>query len=68
VPSVQEVHCGAGNVWPGIIVQQQRSKLKKHLRGLRFQINEDIQQDVKRWLRLHDASFYHQGFDSLIYR
>jgi hypothetical protein len=23
VPSVTEVHCGARNVWPGIIVQQQ---------------------------------------------
>jgi hypothetical protein len=28
---VQKVHCGASNVWPGIVVQQQCCKLKKHL-------------------------------------
>jgi hypothetical protein len=31
VPGVQEVHCGATNALPGIIVQQQYSKLTKHL-------------------------------------
>jgi hypothetical protein len=57
VPSVQEVHCGAGNVWPGIIV---------HLRGLRFQTDEDVQEEVKRWLSLQDDSFYRRGVDSFI--
>jgi histone-lysine N-methyltransferase SETMAR len=42
-------------------------KLKKHLRRLRFQTDEDVQQEVKRWLRLQHASFYLQGFDCLIY-
>jgi hypothetical protein len=36
VPIVQEFHCGANNVCQGIIVQEQRSKLKKRFRGLRF--------------------------------
>jgi hypothetical protein len=40
-------------------------KLKKHL--LRFQTDEDGQEEVKRWLRLQDASVYHQGSESLIY-
>jgi histone-lysine N-methyltransferase SETMAR len=44
-------------------------KSKKHLRGLRFRTDEDVQHEVtKRWLRLQDASFYHQDFDSLICR
>jgi hypothetical protein len=43
-------------------------KLQKHLRGLRFQPDEDFQEEVKRWLRLQHASFYRQGFDCLIYR
>jgi hypothetical protein len=42
--------------------------LKKHLRGIRFQTDEDVQEEVNRWLRQQDALFYHQGFDSLIYR
>jgi hypothetical protein len=66
-PSVTEVRYGASNVWPGIIVQQQYSKLKKHLRGLPFQTDEYVQQEVKWWLPLQNASFYYQGFDSLIY-
>jgi hypothetical protein len=68
VPSVHGVHCGASNVWPDIILQQQCSKLKKHLRGLRFQTDEDVQEEVRRWLRLQDASFYQKGYDSLIHR
>jgi hypothetical protein len=43
-------------------------KLKKRLQDLRFQTDEDIQEKVKLWLRLQDASFYHQGFDCLMYR
>jgi hypothetical protein len=43
-------------------------KLEKHTRGLRFQTDEDVQEEVKRWLRLRDASFYHQGFGFLIHR
>jgi hypothetical protein len=39
-------------------------KLKKHLRGLRFQTDEDVEEEVMRWLRLQD----HQGFDSFICR
>jgi hypothetical protein len=44
------------------------TKLKKHLQGLRFQTDEDVKQEVKWWLRLQDATFYHQGLDCLIYR
>jgi hypothetical protein len=68
VSSVEEVHCGASNVWPVIIVQQQYSKLKKHFRGPRFLTVEDVQEEVRRWLRLQNASCYCQGSDSLIYR
>jgi hypothetical protein len=64
----QEVNCDASNVWPGIMVHQPYSKLKKHLGGLRFQTDEDVQEEVKQSLSLQDASFYHQSFDSLIYR
>jgi transposase len=42
-------------------------KLKKHLQRLSFQNDEDIQEEVKQWICLQDATFYHQGFDSLIY-
>jgi hypothetical protein len=47
VPSAQEVRCGASDVWPGIMVQEQHSKLKKHIRGLRFQIDEGAKGEVK---------------------
>jgi hypothetical protein len=40
-------------------------ELKKHLQGLRFQNDEE---EVKWWLRLNDASFYHQVLDCLINR
>jgi hypothetical protein len=39
-------------------------KLMKHLQGLQFQTDEDIQEEVKWWLHLQDAPFYHRGFDS----
>jgi hypothetical protein len=39
----------------------------KHIRGLRFQTDEDVQENVKRWLRVQDKSFY-QGFDFFICR
>jgi hypothetical protein len=42
-------------------------KLKKHLRSLCFQTDEDVEEEVKQRLRLQDASFDHWGFDSLIY-
>jgi histone-lysine N-methyltransferase SETMAR len=41
-------------------------RLKKHLRGLCFW-TDDVQEEVKWWLHLQDASFYHQHFESLIY-
>jgi hypothetical protein len=63
VPSVHKVHCRARSVWPGITEQQHYSKFGEHLRGLRFQTDEDVQEEVKRWLRLQYASFYQQGFD-----
>jgi hypothetical protein len=47
VPGVQEVHCGANNVWPGIILQQHYSKLKKHYQGLCFQTDENVHEEVK---------------------
>jgi hypothetical protein len=31
--------------------------MKKHLRGQRFHSNEDIQNEVKKWLRAQDAFF-----------
>jgi hypothetical protein len=68
VPSVQGVHCGTSKVWPGIFVQQQYSQLKNHIRILRFQTDEDVQEEVKRWLRKQNASFYRQDFKFLMYR
>jgi hypothetical protein len=35
---------------------------------LRFETDEDVKEEVKRWLHLQDASFYHQGFGSWINR
>jgi transposase len=32
-------------------------KVKKHLRGQRFHPNEDVQNEVKKWLRAQDAFF-----------
>jgi histone-lysine N-methyltransferase SETMAR len=42
-------------------------KLKKQLQGLHIQTDEAVQEDIKRWLCVQDISFYHQGFDSLIF-
>jgi transposase len=33
------------------------SKMKKHLRGQRFHSSEDVQNEVKKWLRAQDALF-----------
>jgi histone-lysine N-methyltransferase SETMAR len=33
-------------------------KMKKHLRGQRFHSNEDVQNEVKKWLRAQDAIFF----------
>jgi hypothetical protein len=41
-------------------------KMKKHLGIICFQTEEDVEVEVKQWLHLQDASFYHQGFDCLI--
>jgi histone-lysine N-methyltransferase SETMAR len=38
-------------------------KLKKHLRGLRLQTHEDVEEELKLWLHLQEASFYHRRFD-----
>jgi transposase len=32
-------------------------KMKKHLRGQRFHTSEDVQNEVKKWLRTQDAFF-----------
>jgi transposase len=32
-------------------------KMKKHLRGQRFHANEDVQNEVKKWLHAQDAFF-----------
>jgi transposase len=32
-------------------------KIKKHLRGQCFHSNEDVQNEVKKWLRAQDISF-----------
>jgi hypothetical protein len=32
-------------------------KMKKHLRGQRFHSNEDVQNEVKKWLHAQDAPF-----------
>jgi hypothetical protein len=42
-------------------------KLKKHVWGLRFESDEGVKEEVKRRLRQQGSSFYHQGFDCLIY-
>jgi transposase len=33
-------------------------KMKKHLRGQRFHSNEDVQNEVKKWLRAQDEFFF----------
>jgi histone-lysine N-methyltransferase SETMAR len=33
-------------------------KMKKHLRGQRFHSNEDVQNEVKEWLRAQNAFFF----------
>jgi hypothetical protein len=40
--------------------------MKKDLRGHSFHSNEDVQNEVKKWLRAQDALFY-EGLDKLIY-
>jgi transposase len=34
------------------------SKMKKHLTGQRFHSNENVQNEVKKWLRAQDALFF----------
>jgi hypothetical protein len=67
VPNVQVVLCRESNLWPGTVVQQQYSKLKRNLRGISFSTDEDVQQEVKRRTGLQDVSFYLHGFDTLMY-
>jgi hypothetical protein len=31
--------------------------MKKHLRGQRFHPNEDVQNEIKKWLHAHDTFF-----------
>jgi hypothetical protein len=40
---------------------------KKHLRGQHFHSNEDVQNEVKKWLHVQDA-FFNERLDKLIYR
>jgi hypothetical protein len=42
-------------------------KMKKHLRGQHFHSNEDVQNEVKKWLRVQDV-FFNERLDKLIYR
>jgi phage-related protein len=42
--------------------------MKQHLRGQRFHSIEDVQNEVKKWLRAQDAFFFYAGLDKLIYR
>jgi transposase len=39
-----------------------------YLRGQRFHSNEDVQNDVKKWLCAQDAFYVCEGHDKLIYR
>jgi transposase len=43
-------------------------RMKKHLRGQRFHSNEDVQNEVKKWLHAQDAFFFYEVLDKLIYR
>jgi transposase len=43
-------------------------KMKEHLRGLRFNSIEDVQNEVKKWLRAQDEFFFYEGLDNLIFR
>jgi transposase len=36
-------------------------KMKRHLGGQRFHANEDVQNEVKKWLRAQDAFFSMKG-------
>jgi hypothetical protein len=51
--------------WFGTIGLPPVPKLENYLRDLRFRTEEDVQEEVKWWLRLQNASFYHQDFESL---
>jgi transposase len=42
-------------------------KMKNQPRGQRFHSNEDVQNEVKKWLRAQDAFFY-GGLEKSIYR
>lgn len=42
--------------------------LKKHLGGLHFRTDAEVQQAVLTWLHNLDADFFHAGFDGLVYR
>jgi hypothetical protein len=42
-------------------------KMKKQLRGQRFHSNEDVQNEIKKWLCAQDAFFFWEGCDRLIY-
>jgi hypothetical protein len=43
-------------------------KMKKHLRGQSFHSNEDVQNEVKKWLRAQDTFFFYEVLDKSIYR
>jgi hypothetical protein len=42
-------------------------KMKKHLRGQCFHFNEDVQNEVKKWLCAQEAFFFYEGLAKLIY-
>jgi hypothetical protein len=42
-------------------------KMKKHLRGQCFHSNEDVQNEVKKWLHAQDTFFFYKGLNKLIY-
>jgi hypothetical protein len=41
--------------------------MEKHLRGQCFHSSEDVQNEVKKWLRAQDTFFFYEGLDKLIY-
>jgi transposase len=43
-------------------------EMKNHTRDQRFNSNENVQNEVKKWLRVEDAFFFYEGLDKLIYR
>jgi hypothetical protein len=51
-----------GNICPSVF------SVKNHLGGKRFADDEEVQTEVRKWLRQQSENFYAAGFDALVKR